>query len=71
MGKGRNVRVISEKPSGLNTRFIDQSTGREMTRGQFADSIESGNYPDYHVRRVGRLRVPASNPNGRNGDNLG
>ncbi len=71
MSSGRNVRVTRETDSGLNTQFIDESTGQTMTRGQFASQIEAGNYPEYHVRRVDGRRIPASNPNSSEGDNLG
>lgn len=71
MGKGRNVIVTDESRSGLNRRFRDNASKTSMTRGQFADRIERGEYPDYHVRRVEGRRIPASNPNGRDRDNLG
>ena len=71
MAKGR-VTVTDESDSGLNRRFRDSTTGNEMTRGQFADGIARGDYPTYHVQRLpdGR-RIPRSNPNGKQGDNLG
>ena len=72
MTKGKNVVVTDESESGLNRRFRDQRTGHEMTRGQFADAIERDQYPDYHVQKLpdGR-RIPRSNPNGSDKDNLG
>lgn len=42
-----------------------------MGRGEFADRIESGQYPDYHVRNIGGKRTPVSNPDGSEGNNLG
>ncbi len=72
MGKGRRVRVTDESATGLNRRFLDTSSGKPMTRGQFADAIQRGKYPDYHIQNLpdGR-RIPRSNPNGRENDNLG
>lgn len=71
MAKGR-VTVIDESNSGMNRRFRDNWTGAEMTRGQFADEIQRGNYGDYNVQKLpdGR-RIPRSNPNGSQVDNLG
>jgi len=72
MSNGRKVVVTDESPSGLNRRFVDTSTGGSMTRGQFATEIQRGNYPEYHVRTLGDgRRIPASNPNGSDKDNLG
>ena len=71
MSKGRPVKVTQETSTGLNRRFHDMSNGCDMTRGEFADRIERGDYPDYHVRRVNGRRIPASNPNGSERDNLG
>ncbi len=72
MSKGRKVVVTDESATGLNRRFRDTLTGDSMTRGQFATQIEQGKYPEYHVRvfEDGR-RIPASNPNGKESDNLG
>jgi len=72
MSNGRKVVVTDESPSGLNRRFLDTNTGDSMTRGQFASAIQRGDFPDYHVRVLddGR-RIPASNPNRSENDNLG
>ena len=69
-GKGR-VSVTQESSTGRNTQFRDNRTGRSMTRGEFADRIERGEYPGYHVREVDGKRTPASNPDGKEGNNLG
>ncbi len=70
MAKQR-VSVIRESGSGRNEGFRDNLTGESMTRGQFADRIERGDYPDFHVRRVDGKRTPASNPDGDKKGNLG
>ena len=65
------VRVTQEDDSGRNKRFKDTRTGREMTRAQFIGRIEQGEYDAYHVRNVGGVKTPASNPDGKKGNNLG
>ena len=71
----KKVKAIEQNDSGLNTRFKDLGNNKEMTRGQFADAIEAGKYPSYHVMHVesddGRtLRVPRSNPDPTTSNNL-
>ncbi len=70
MGKQR-VTVTSESDSGRNQRFHDNRTGQDMTRAQFVKEIRKGNFDDYHVRKINGLDTPVSNPNAREGDNLG
>ena len=41
-----------------------------MTRAGFVSKIESGSYPDYHVRKINNVKTPVSNPNGKEGNNL-
>lgn len=67
----KSVVVTDESDSGRNQRFRDTSTGRTMSRGEFADRIEGGQYPDYHVRVINGLRTPVSNPDRSEGNNLG
>lgn len=68
--KGR-VSVTNETETGRNTGFVDNRTGREMSRPEFVNQIQSGNYPNYHVRDVNGVPTPASNPDGKKGNNLG
>lgn len=68
-GKPR-VSVTRETSTGRNTGFKDNRTGEQMSRGEFCDRIEGGKYPGYHVREVGGLRTPASNPDGSKKNNL-
>ena len=70
MGKKRVI-VTSESDSGRNQRFHDNRTGQDMTRAQFVKEIRKGNFDDYHVRKINGLDTPVSNPNAREGDNLG
>ena len=41
-----------------------------MTRAELVKQIEAGKYPDYHVRKVGGVKTPASNPDGKKSNNL-
>lgn len=67
----KRITVTRETSTGLNTRFSVPGQG-EMTRGQLADRIERGLEPGYHIQKLpdGR-RIPRSNPNAREDDNLG
>lgn len=71
MSGRKNIRVTSESSSGRNQKFVDPTSNRTMTRAQFADKIENGQYSGYHVRNVNGLRTPASNPDRSEGNNLG
>lgn len=67
MGK---VKVRKENSTGRNTNFQDTSNGKNMTRSQFVKEIENGNYNDYYVRNINRVKTLVSNPNGKKDDNL-
>ena len=64
----KRVRVIRETESGRNVRF--RHGNKTMTRPQFVREIKKGNYPDYHVRRIGGVETPASNPDKSRKNNL-
>lgn len=67
----QRVTVTRESDTGRNLGFHDNKTGADMTRAVFVKQIEQGNYDGYHVRKVNGVKTPASNPNGRESDNLG
>jgi hypothetical protein len=67
----KRVSVTSESATGRNTRFHDNRTGTDMSRSEFVRKIEQGSYPNYHVRDVNGVKTPASNPDGKPGNNLG
>jgi hypothetical protein len=60
---GKRITVTQEAESGRNQKFHDNHTGEDMTRAQFVQKIESGLYPNYHVREIDGTKTPASNPN--------
>ncbi len=70
MSGKKNVRVTREKPTGRNERFLDPDKGREMSRTEFADRIDNGEYSGYHVRDINNKRTPVSNPDKSEGNNL-
>jgi hypothetical protein len=65
------VEVTRETSTGRNTQFRDTRTGHVMSRGEFVQRIERGDYDGYHVRKVNGVPTPASNPDGSDGNNLG
>ena len=67
----KKVSVVKESSTGRNETFKDNSTGKTMTRTQFVKEIDKGNYSDYHVRKINGVKTPASNPDGKTGNNLG
>lgn len=64
------VKVTQESDSGRNKRFRDTRTGEEMTRAQFVKQIENGQYPNYHVRKINKIKTPVSNPDNTTNNNL-
>lgn len=66
----KSVVVTSESDSGRNQKFHDTKYGKNMTRAEFVQQIESGKYDDYHVRKINGLRTPVSNPDRSEGNNL-
>ena len=67
----KRISVTKETSTGRNTEFRDNHTGRPMSRGEFADRIDSGEYRNYHVRVIDGKRTPVSNPDGKGSNNLG
>ena len=67
----KSVRVTGESDSGRNQRFHDDRSGANMNRAEFVREIKDGTYPDYHVRVINGVSTPVSNPDSREGNNLG
>ena len=67
----KRVSVTTENATGRNTNFHDNYTGANMSRSQFVKEIQSGNYPNYHVRMINGVATPASNPDKSTNNNLG
>ena len=71
MAKEPRVSVIEETATGRNEIFIDNQTGKKMSRIEFVKKIEEGKYPDYYVKNQGGLKTPVSKPDGKESNNLG
>lgn len=69
MGRKR-VTTTTESSTGRNTTFHDNYTNQDMTRSQFVQQIESGNYKNYHVRVINGVKTPVSNPDKKVNNNL-
>lgn len=41
-----------------------------MTRNQFVNQINRGNYENYHVRDINGIATPVSNPDSSSSNNL-
>ena len=66
----KRITVTNESNTGRNTNFHDNYTGRDMTRSQFVNQINQGNYPNYHVRNINGINTPVSNPDKTTNNNL-
>ncbi|MEA1959744.1 MAG: DUF3892 domain-containing protein [Bacillota bacterium] len=64
----QKVIVIRENSQGENQRFKDVNTELEMSKQEFIQKIEMGEYPDYHVQKWEGKNFLRSNPD-RNPDN--
>lgn len=67
----KKVVTIDESEDGSNTKYKDMITGTEMTRDQFVQKIEAGEYPEYNVQNRKGKKIPRSNPDSDPGNNLG
>lgn len=66
----KRITVTNESNTGRNTNFHDNYTGRNMTRSQFVNQINHGNYSNYHVRNINGVDTPVSNPDKSTNNNL-
>ena len=72
MAKKPSLEVVKESETGLNTRFLDNKTGENISRSEATKRVKEGKHPDYHVRKLNDGReIPVSNPDGIEGNNLG
>ena len=67
----KKVSTIQENDSGRNTSFLDNQTGKKMSRKQFVRAIQDGKYIGYHVRSINGVATPCSNPDKSKENNLG
>jgi len=67
----KRVTVTNETSTGRNTNFHDNYTNVDMTRQQFVNEINKGNYNNYHVSKINGVDTPVSNPDKSTNNNLG
>lgn len=66
----KRIKVTVENTTGRNEKFHDNCTGVDMTRSQLVKQIESGRYPNYHIRVINGIKTPVSNPDPNVENNL-
>lgn len=67
----KRVTVTRESDSGRNEKFKDNYNGNTMTRQQFVNKINNGEYTNYYVRKINGVDTPCSKPDGSTNNNLG
>ena len=67
----KRVSVTQESNTGRNQKFHDNYSGTNMTRSQFTNQIDKGNYSNYHTREINGVKTPVSNPDKTTNNNLG
>ena len=65
------VKVIQESKTGRNEYFLDFSNGNIMTRDDFVNRINSGDYPGYTLAMIEDLPTPMSKADKSPANNLG
>ena len=71
--KNKKLRMTQETDTGLNTKFVNIESGRQVTREHVIKQIEKGNpsYSDYHVvKNPNGPNYVRSNPDGKAKNNL-
>jgi len=68
---GKRITVTAQSRSGRNQRFKDNSRKQSMTLQTFVQKIETGKYPNYHIRKINGIKTPVSNPDKSTNNNLG
>ncbi len=68
------IKVTKQSKTGMNTRFKDTNTGKEMTRGEFVKAIEQGKYKKFNIMKKKiddrTINIPRSNPDNKKKNNL-
>lgn len=60
----QNDQVVNLSQPDGHDRFLDLRTGVEMSRGEFIQKIEAGEYPGYYVIAKNGGAIPSSSPDG-------
>lgn len=59
-----NNQVVNLSQPDGHERFLDLRTGMEMSRGEFIQKIEAGEYPGYYVLAKNGGVIPSSSQDG-------
>lgn len=68
-----NLKVIEETSTGLNTKFVNQESGRSISLEHAVQQIQKGNsnYADYEVvKKSNGTTYIRSKPDGKIGNNI-
>lgn len=65
----KKITVVTESQSGRNETF--KVGNGYLGRERLVQSIQNGNHPDYHVRKINGIDTPVSNPDKSSRNNLG
>ncbi|MBA4406575.1 hypothetical protein C0389_04815 [bacterium] len=66
----KRITVTQESDSGRNQQFQDNLKNKTMSRPEFVKEIEKGNYPNFHIRVINKVKTPVSNPDNSTNNNL-
>ncbi len=66
----KRVSTTKENKTGRNLQFFDNYNHKNMSRAKFVSEIESGNYPNHHIRNINGIKTPVSNPDSSTNNNL-
>lgn len=64
------ITVTFEDSNGRNQIFHDNYNGENMTRQEFVNRINNGEYNHYHIRNINGVDTPCSNPDSSTNNNL-
>ncbi len=68
-----NLKVIEETRTGLNTKFVNEDSGRQISREHVVQQIQKGNsnYSNYEVvTKSNGTTYIRSKPDGKKGNNI-
>lgn len=67
----KQISVVEQDENGRNETFKIHGTNEVVSREELAERIQNGEFDDYHVREINGVKTPVSNPDGKEGNNLG
>lgn len=67
----KQISVVEQTETGRNEQFRINGTGEVVSREELVGRIDNGEFPNYHTREIQGVKTPVSNPDGKEGNNLG